>query len=264
MLYKYTESLEITPTNPITNLPYDDSWVIFILDNSADYKMMCGKIGNSPYVLRCSKKYIDWEMSVCDFIGFSESQNKNILISISDVDFNKAKEKYSNHKFNDRFLRENESDILVHSTTYENWLSIKNDGCIKSWNRLKNDKVLLEEQPIGELLGDPADFSDYIMFSDGGISGEIVVLSKQNNKIIMDENQTYHPGARLYFDAEKIAKDGLLIRDGAHLKVKDEISLSKYLLWYSTYEEVGLKTNLSTPKEFSEKSDRMFNMLFKK
>ena len=50
----------------------------------------------------------------------------------------------------------------------------------------------------------PTDFSDYIMFGDG-ITGEIIVNSKQQGKIVMDENSEYLTGARLYFDAQKMA-----------------------------------------------------------
>lgn len=122
----------------------------------------------------------------------------------------------------------------------------------------------METQPIGRLLGDPDDFSDYIMFSNGSISGEIVVLSKQMGRVTMNPNMKYHPGARLYFDARKIAEDGLLIRDGCHLKVKDKLPIAPYLIWAATWKSVGLINNLSTPKEFTELSNEIFNNLFHK
>lgn len=128
---------------------------------------------------------------------------------------------------------------MIHSTTIENWTKIQRDGMLKSWNKLKSENTSFEKQPIGIQLGDPANFSDYIMFGSG-VSGEIVVSSKQSGKINMDINAEYQTGARLYFDAEKMAKDGLLIRDGAHIKVKDILTLEPYLIYSATWDKVGL------------------------
>ncbi len=262
MIYRVDNFVE-NEINPVTNLQYDNTWIAYCLTNTDDYQMMVGRNNGSVYTVKVSKKYYDWKMSVCDFIQFQESINKNIILSIEGDDLRNAKKYYGDHKYNDRFLRENEPDILIHSTTYENWLSIKDDHCLKSWNVLKSEKPLWDDKPIGELLGDPADFCDFIMFSSGAISSEIVVLSKQNKKIIMDTDMEYMTGVRLYFDIKKIADDGLLIRDGIHLKVKDKLPLEPYLLWYATWDKLGFSSNISTPKEFTEKSNNMFNQLFK-
>ncbi len=66
---------------------------------------------------------------------------------------------------------------------------------LKSFNRLG-----IPGEPIGVKLGDPKDFSDYIMFGGGVIPG-IVVNSKQKGMITMNVNEDYMPGARFYFDA---------------------------------------------------------------
>ena len=118
-----------------------------------------------------------------------------------------------------------------------------------------------EEYPIGIQLGDPADFSDYIMFG-GGVTGEIVVNSKQQGKIIMDINAEYQTGARLYFDAKSVAQDGLLVRDGCHLKVKDIMPLEPNLLFAATWDNIGIASQVSTPKIFSEKADEAFRRIY--
>lgn len=262
MIYRidqYTES-EI---NRLTGRVYDDSWILYCLTDSDDYQMIVGKDTSGIYTVKVSKNYNGWEMSVCDFLQFQELRHKNILLSICQEDLETARKLYKEHKYNDPFLRENEPDILIHSTTYENWKSIEKDRCLKSWNILNHEKLIWEDKPIGQELGDPLDFRNFIMFSSGSISGEIVVLSKQNNKIIMNQDMTYKTGARLYFDCKKIASDGLLIRDGIHLKVMDKLPLEPYLLWCATWNKVGLNSNISTPKEFTEKSNTMFNKLFK-
>lgn len=158
----------------------------------------------------------------------------------------------------DMFLRPYEQNILVHSTTWDCWQSIKKDGCLKSWNILKSGNSIKEESPIGERLGDPFNYRDYIMFTNGGIAGEIVVSSKQKGQIEMDVDSFYEPGARLYFDAQKIANDGLLVRDGVHLKVRNKLPLCKYLVWVATLETIGMDYQEATPYKFANESDRLF------
>lgn len=63
-------------------------------------------------------------------------------------------------------------------------------------------------------------------------------------------------------DAEKLADNGLLLRDGQHIKVKNEIPLDKYLIWYSTAQKIGLPVK-TTPAEFFELSNREFYNKFK-
>jgi hypothetical protein len=248
--------------NPITNMPYDDTWIVYCLTDSTDYKTKVGSSIGGVYIVKTSKLHQNWKMSVCDFIEFQKSKEKNIILAISEDDLEEAQKYYKGHNYNEPFLRDNEPDILIHSTTFDNWISIKEDKCLKSWNALKKEKVIWEDKPIGHLLSDPADFNDYVMFSSGAVSSESVVLSKQHGKIIMDQDMEYKTGVRLYFDIKKIAEDGLLIRDGVHLKVKDMLPLEPYLLWYATWDNVGLKNNVSTPKEFTMKSNDLFNKLF--
>ena len=128
---------------------------------------------------------------------------------------------------------------------------------LKSWNRLKTEGFFTEDFPIGKQLGDPEELRDFILFG-GGTTGEIVVNSKQNNKLIYDENVEYRTGARLYFDMRKIANDGLILRDGSEIKIKDSLPIKPYLIWVSTWDKIGLDSEISTPKIFAEKSDEFF------
>ena len=73
----------------------------------------------------------------------------------------------------------------------------------------------------------------------------------------MDVDIPYVASARFYFDAAKVAEDGLLVRDGAHLKVKDKLPLDKYLLWIATPDVLGI-TEITTPRIFAEKADQVF------
>ena len=65
---------------------------------------------------------------------------------------------------------------------------------------------------------------------------------------------------RFYLNAKKLASDGLLLRDGAHIKVKDYIDLNKYLIWYSTPEILGIDEN-TTPDKFFKLSNDKFKKI---
>lgn len=262
LIYRVEEGFTETEINPITSQKYSDDWVAFCLTTSDQYQIMVGGGSNSIYTVRISKNYQQWKMSLMDFIQFQESCNKNILLSVSNEDFEEAKSAYNNYCFNDSFLRDYEPKVLVHSTTLSGWQYIKKDGYLKSWNILKGERESWEDSPIGSQLGDPTDFSDYIMFSGGAVAGEIVVLSKQNGKIIMDQDMRYIPGVRLYFDAKKIAEDKLLVRDGCHLKVKDKLLLEPYLIWVADWKTIELESEFSTPAEFTVKANNRFNEIF--
>lgn len=262
MLYRLDKDVGESGINPITGQPFDSSWLLFTLTETDRYQILCGKDKFGPYTIQMSRHFPHWKMAVGDFTGFYGDKNFNILVSMPDADWHEAIQYYGCHRYNDRYMRHNEPSVLVHSTTYDNWLSIQADGCLKSWHILQKEKAGWEDCPIGRQLGDPEDFSNYVMFADGAISGEIVVLSKQHGKILMDGDMPYTPGVRLYFDMRKIAADGLLVRDGLHLKVENRLPLSPYLLWYATWDRIGLSDNRSTPKEFTEKSNALFNRLF--
>lgn len=247
--------------NPITGHTYDNSWIILMLTDSFDYQQMCGSSNGCAYTIKTSRnQHKDWKMAVGDFIGFCEADGKNAILVMSEADLKAVKKEYEGHSYHEPLLRENEPPVLVHSTAMNNWKQIERDGMLKSWNILKSEKVIAEDQPIGIQLGDPMDFSDYIMFG-GGVTGEIVVNSKQQGKIVMDVNAEYLTGARLYFDAKRMAQDGLLVRDGCHLKVKGRLPLAPYLIWTATWETIGFASQVSTPKIFAEQADKHFESI---
>lgn len=261
MVYR-VDKLTECGINPITGYGYDSSWIVLMLTNSEEYQFMCGSINGCAYTIKVSRtKCDDWKIAVGDFISFNEANAKNIILVLTELEHKAVKAYYEGHRYNEPFLRKGEPLVLVHSTPMNSWKQIKQDGMLKSWNKLKAERAVEEEYPIGIQLGDPADFSDYIMFG-GGVTGEIVVNSKQQGKIIMDINAEYQTGARLYFDAKSVAQDGLLVRDGCHLKVKDILPLEPYLLFAATWDNLGIASQVSTPKIFSEKADEAFRRIY--
>ncbi len=261
MIYR-VDSFTENSINPITKREYDTSWVVLILTESNEYQKLVGSKNGCAYTVKVSRsKCEDWMMAVGDFVSFYERQNKNEILVMSEADYTAVQTHYNGHSYKDAFLRESEPAVLVHSTLMNSWKQIKNDGLLKSWNRLKLENIISEASPIGIKLGDLSDFSDYIMFG-GGVAGEIVVNSKQKGKIEMDVDSEYLTGARLYFDSAKIAESGLLVRDGCHLKVKDTLPLNPYLIWAATWDVIGLESQVSTPRIFTEQADRTFKKLF--
>jgi hypothetical protein len=134
-------------------------------------------------------------------------------------------------------------------------------GELKCWNILRSEQTDWEEKPIGAVFGDPVNYSNYMMFGTGGFYQEIIPLSKQKGRIDMDVDGFYTAGARLYFNAEQVANDGLLIRDGVHVKIKGRLPLNPYLIWTATPEILGI-SELTTPRIFAETADRLFTEKF--
>lgn len=260
MIYQI-EKLPKNRINPITGQEYDSSWIIFELIDSIENYAVTGVGENGAYSIKLSRVLNDnWYLSVGDFIGYCETNNLNGIIVISEADYNYAINHYDGHCYNESILRRSEPSVLIHSTTENGWKSIQCDGMLKSWNVLKAENAISEKCPIGTQLGDLDEFSSYIMFG-GGVSGEIVVNSKLCGYINMDANSAYHTGARLYFDAERMAHDGLLVRDGTHIKVKDKLPLSPYLLWVATWDVLGFESPVSTPKIFADTADEQFKKI---
>lgn len=230
---------------------YGSDWVSITIDNS-QYIMP-----ETKFVYGCvvGKKTDFWEYRVMDYINYNLMYNRNVIFVGSKRLYKQALKKYANHSIYDKELRPYEERFVVHSTTKENYEKIVDQDCIKSWNILKSENEAFEKEPIGAMLGDPEDFRDYIMLGSGA-QCEIVVLSKQKNKLCYDVNEEYTPGARMYFDAEQLAENGLLVRDGLHYKVRDRLPL-KYALFTATINNILLKCEI-TPKTFSEAADKEF------
>lgn len=250
------DSYTADTADPNTGLPYDCSWTVFSLTDES-CRMRVGAENGGAYVLSVGKAHLNWRMALGDFIDYHKSQGGKIVLALKQEALDDALKLYEGHSCRDRFLRDSEEPVLIHSTTPQSFEKIIKDGCLKSWNILQREGFFAGEEPIGSLLGDPSELRDHILFGSGA-TGEIVVSSKEKHRIEMDWDQPYQPGARLYFDMKKIAEDGLLIRDGSEIKVRDTLPLKPYLIWAAAAEELGLSHGPVTPRQFAEKADRYF------
>ena len=234
------------------NGEYGDKWVSITLNRSR-YIMPETKF---LYGCTIGRKVDFWEYRVMDYINYNLTYDRNIIFVGSKRLYKKALKKYASHSIYDKELRPYEDRYVVHSTTAENYEKIKEQSCIRSWNALKKESPDFEARPIGAMLGDPEDFRDYIMLGTG-VQCEIVVLSKQKNQLCHDADEEYNPGARIYFDNKVLAKKGLLIRDGLHYKVKNELPL-ELALFTATVDNIKINGKI-TPNTFAEAADIKFS-----
>jgi hypothetical protein len=94
-----------------------------------------------------------------------------------------------------------------------------------------------------------------------GNAAEIVVNSHLNGAPCFDMHSAYEPQARMYFDAAKITKDGLNVRDGLHgLKVFDNLPLEPYLIMTVFSKDVNLPEGEKkwTPALFTKAANDYF------
>lgn len=229
--------------------------VRWVLSDSEDYEMIVGPAGG-VYTARVSRRrYAQWAFSMMDFSGFHESVGNMPQVLASAQAVEEARALYEGHCFDERALRPWESPVMVHSTTPDGYDGIMRDGCLRSWEDLHGSGAISEREPIGAVLGDPAALKQYIMLG-GGWHPEIVVASREAGCLVMDENASYRPGARLYLDARKLAEDGLLVRDGCHRMARGRIPLDRYLIRAVTAADVPDDAN--TPIRFAGAADRLY------
>ena len=149
MVYRI-EKLTECDINPITGCGYDSSWIVLMLTGSEEYQFMCGSRNGCAYTIKVSRaKCDDWKMAVGDFISFNEANEKNIILVLTESEHKAVKAYYEGHRYNEPFLRKGEPLVLVHSTPMINWKQINQDGILKSWNKLKAERAVEEEYPIG-------------------------------------------------------------------------------------------------------------------
>lgn len=238
-----------------------DPVVLYIVNNQA-FRTFSGKDGYDNYHIKINIDKLDhWQYAVCDFILYNEALKKVPIIIATVEALNQALVKKDECQATGTEIRQYEPQVLIHSTTSVSWESIRNDGYLYSWAFLKQSGKISEEHPIGQLLGDPLEYSNYIMLGSGqSLSGEYVVMSKQVGQIKCKDHDEYQPGVRLYFDANKLAEHGKLIRDGIHLKVKENIKLTDYLIEAVDVSKIE-KLETYTPSSFSIESNRYFERI---
>ena len=237
--------------NPFTpEGDYGEDWVCVRVVEQAAFEMMTGM--DQCFGLTLSATCPGWPLRLMDFIGYHEAQGRHVWIDCPTALLSQAEQEYGSHDRQEPTRRPYEPRVLCHSTTPEGWAGIQRDGALKSWNQLKRAGAIAQERPIGALLGDPEDFSDYVMLGSG-VSGEIVAASRQAGRLVMDIHAPYQPGVRIYFEVERLIGLGLWVRDGAHYKTRAPLPL-QLAGYIAVPQDLGVKPPC-TPEYFAAAAD---------
>jgi hypothetical protein len=233
---------------------YDSSWVQLVITEKSEFSMITRK--TIIFQFTVSKCYEGWQFRVMDYISYQLGYGRNVILTAEPEHYEEAQQAYQGHESCDLFLRSYEPKFLVHSAPPMALEQILLDGALKSWTRVKAANYISEDSPIGAQLGDPDDFRDYIMLGEG-LAPEVVVSSREKGFICMDADCEYSPGARFYFDTSELISKGLLVRDGCHYKVKNELPIH-LALFTATVHTLSLEGCKMTPRIFTEAADRAF------
>ena len=235
---------------------YGDDWAVLRLVTTDAFQMKTAR--ERAFTFTLSTGCPGWPYRLMDFVAYQFEYGADLIVMCGRAQYAEAAALYGDHNIRDRALRDYEPRVLVHSATPEAYAGIRADGGMWSWNALKASGRMDEGEPMGRLLGDPPGFSDFVMLGTG-VAGEIVVNSRQKGHICMDQACAYRPGARLYLDATALARDGLLVRDGAHDKVERWLAMA-YVIFCATPEVVydGAMPETVTPADFAQRADALF------
>lgn len=125
MIYR-ADSFTENNINPIANCEYDSTWLVFALSSDMDTPMIVGTNNGCAYTIKISKQlHDDWKMAVGDFIGYCDANRINGIIAATENEYSEAQNYYVGHSYNETFLRDYETPVLVHSTSMENWIQIQ-------------------------------------------------------------------------------------------------------------------------------------------
>lgn len=234
---------------------YGEKWSAFIYDEAARYYTQIEK-NTKVYTIRVST-IIDKDYDrLIDFVSYETKYNRNIILK-ADIEVRHIIDNLLSKLSNKNMIRETDPRWIVHSTTTASWEEIKKSKFLYSPTELRKRGVMINEIGLKYYL-EPKDYSDYIMLDILNGCGEIAVNSRQLGYVCTDGSVLYKPGVRLYFDAHKIIKDGLAVRDGLHiLKVENQLSLEKYLKMVVT-EEMALEEMNWTPTIYTEWTNEYF------
>lgn len=160
----------------------------------------------------------------------------------------------SNSKLEFKFFEN--SKFLCHSTDINSFINILDEGRILSFNSLSKKRI-----PVNTLrfsLKEPNDYLDYVDLCDwNSLSSERVLASREKKSINMDDDTEYIPAIRIYFETEKLYELNLLINDGIHFKVENNLPI-KYASHFvinnrNAFEELLKQKNIDLKEKYYEK-----------
>lgn len=214
---------------------------------------------------------------IYDFINYESIHNRKVAIYIKTEDKNPIDlllpqiedidEKVRPYPEDSQccFGKGCKGDIVCHGTTLNNFKNIITDMELKSKNIL--NKRIDTTYSIKENVGDPEDFSNYIMFANGNcVAPEFVIESRRQHRFLLPDEvfKVFHPGVRLFYEFKKIYKVKNKAFDGIHpikIEEKHELTLGLLLISLPEYDNKNSKLTyeLSVPKVLENKIEYFDN-----
>lgn len=242
--------------NPFTaDGSYDRSWSIFIIDPAVHGMLFQRKSPFGCYVMAVTPAYAHFRDLMSDILHYETAHGRKVIFVGEDPSILDTLEPIPATR-----IRAYDGPYMVHSTLLSSYEQIKKDGLLKSPTRLAKEGIAVH--PIGlSQLGEPDDYLDHIMFTDGGLAPEIVVNSRLNGHPVYSIDEPYQPQARLYFNAHRMTLDGIVIRNVCRM-VYDSVDLNKYLVRVVTADDMKLPDGQAfwTPQTFAQAADRLMGL----
>lgn len=255
--------------NPFTsNGEYGSEWSAFCILDEDHNQIFTGKGSKGPFSSRFGRQVPNLTEHLVDFLKYENAHGRRVILSFPpkmDVHEFVTQALASTPELNT--VRSEDPAILIHATTHAAWESIQADRALKAASQLaKKPDRSGGEAKLGEvesyLLHEPPEYKDYIMF--GGMEScvpEMILASNRAGKFILDEDATFEPGVRLYFNNHRIIRDGLATRDGLHVnKVHLHLPLQPYCLFATAVDDFDPQRKVKewTIRNFVEQANAAF------
>lgn len=218
---------------------YEFSFINHI-DNDAMLRRYYLTLSNFPQISK-------WELyQLLMFIKYENEHNRKVGIwSEKAVDIHGIK-KYLSRKYHIKPILPDKitactacshngclTEYVMHITSVEDSESILSSGKMLSASRVKEITGDINYINKRNAVGDPLDYSDYIMFSWANCqAGDRITVERKIGRFPSEEDMEKHyiPAPRFYFKYSEIIKHNGATFDGYHpVKIKDELILNDNL-----------------------------------
>ena len=263
--FKVPRAFTLNDRNPFTeDGTYGSGWsALFILDRHDGYAFM-GTGNEGLFAYQYSRNADNITEIVADYLRYEELHKRNAILSCpSDMDVDAFVQQALAATPKPHTVRKTDPKYLVHSTSLSASKKIMEEGELKSLVRLKATGSQAYAPRLGfDSLGEPTEYADHICLGDSDSVGpERVTAENAAGRFLSDpENQVYDPGARFYFNCQRIVLDGLDIRIVGSIKVKGNLPLDPYLVAHITLDDLPASrpSREWTPKSFTAEANEVF------
>jgi len=219
--------------NPFTpDGAYDSGWRCFQFIDADDDRRVTGRTEGGLLHCTVGRRCDGLQERLADLLRYEFAYGRTVIVACPpDVDARGLVDDALARWPSSQGARADDPRWVVHSTSTANYGAIRACGELRCLSLLGRE--MEADAGVGlRDLGDPVEYSDYVMLGRiDSIGPEYVVASQQAGKLLPKPDAVYRPGVRLYFDCHRIVRDGLAVRDGLHeIKVRHSLPLDPYLV----------------------------------